>query len=99
MTDGRLNINFLRLQETSGHVETAIRAMSSQLEQLEKDAAPLVAAWGGEAKQAYQQRQETWRQASAELTVTLQAIKRALDDTIADFQTTEKGNTRLFLPG
>lgn len=94
--DGHLNINFVRLQETSSRIQAAIASLDTQLDQLERDAAPLVATWSGEARQAYQQRQDTWRQASAELTVMLQGIKRALDDTIADFQRTERGNANLF---
>jgi WXG100 family type VII secretion target len=99
VSEGQININFHRLLETSSHIQTAVGALGAQLEQLERDAAPLVATRSGEARQSYQARQDTWRQASAELTAMLQAIKRALDDTIADFQHTERGNSDLFLLG
>ncbi|HEX6870472.1 MAG TPA: WXG100 family type VII secretion target [Micromonosporaceae bacterium] len=95
-TDGQLNINFVRLQETSSHIQGTVQALQSQLDQLERDAAPLVANWQGPAQQAYQERQATWRQASAELTSMLQAIKHALDESVADFQQTERRNASLF---
>ena len=94
--DTALVVNFARLQETSGHIQTAIGAMDAQLDQLERDAAPLVQAWSGDAKQAYHERQQTWRRASAELTALLREIKRALDESIADYQATEARNTSLF---
>ena len=97
MTDhAQLTVNFARLVETSGHIQSAIGSLRSQLSQLESDAAPLVATWSGEARAAYEQRQATWRQASAELTIMLESIKRGLDESIADYQRTEKHNVGLF---
>jgi early secretory antigenic target protein ESAT-6 len=97
MTDhAQLTVNFARLVETSGHIQSAIGSLRSQLSQLEADAAPLVATWSGEAKLAYEQRQATWRQASAELSAMLESIKRGLDESIADYQRTEKHNVGLF---
>jgi WXG100 family type VII secretion target len=70
--------------------------LESQLSQLERDAAPLVETWSGEAKEAYLARQSTWRQASGELSAMLQGIKRALDESFADYQRTEQRNAGLF---
>jgi 6 kDa early secretory antigenic target len=94
--EARLVVNFARLFETSAHIEAAVTTLESQLDLLEREAAPLVQAWSGEAMQAYQQRQATWRQASADLTSTLRQIKRALDESIADYASTERHNADLF---
>ena len=96
MTDSQLSVDFTRLLETSGHIQTGIVTLQSRLDELEQAAAPLVQTWSGEARQAYQDRQTTWRQASADLARMLQAIKRGLDDSIADYQGTEKYNVGLF---
>jgi early secretory antigenic target protein ESAT-6 len=93
---GHLSVNFVRLLETSSHIQKAIGALESQLDQLEQAAAPLVRTWSGEAQQAYQERQATWRQASADLARMLDAIKRGLDESMADYQGTEKYNVGLF---
>ena len=93
---GQLSVNFLRLGETSVHIQQTIAALGSQLEQLEKDAAPLVQTWSGDAKEAYLQRQATWRQASTELTATLQSIKHGLDESLADFRHTERSAAARF---
>jgi ESAT-6 family protein len=94
--DGTLVVNFDRLRETSGHIQTAVSALQSQLHRLEADAAPLVATWTGTAREAYQERQAVWRQASDDLTAMLSAIRRALDESVADYEYTERRNTSLF---
>jgi 6 kDa early secretory antigenic target len=93
---GHLSVNFVRLLETSSHIQKAIASLESQLDQLEQAAAPLVQTWSGEAQQAYQERQATWRQASAELARMLHGIKRGLDESMADYQGTERYNVGLF---
>jgi len=97
--NGQLSVNFLRLGETSVHIQQTIAALGSQLDQLEKDAAPLVQTWSGDAKQAYQERQATWRQASVDLSSMLQAIKSGLDESLADFRNTEKAAVDGFTSG
>jgi WXG100 family type VII secretion target len=94
--DGQLLVDFARLQETSLHIQSAIRALESELERLESDAAPLVQTWDGEAKHAYAERQATWRQASAHLSTMLREIRRGLDESIVDYQNTERRNANLF---
>ena len=94
--DGHLLVNFTRLQETSLHIQTAIRALDSELDRLESDAAPLVQTWDGDAMRAYQERQATWRRASAHLSTMLRDIQRNLDESIVDYQQTERRNVNLF---
>ncbi|HEY6593020.1 MAG TPA: WXG100 family type VII secretion target [Asanoa sp.] len=84
------------MQQASADIQKALSTLDSQLAQLERDAAPLVATWDGEAKQAYEQRQARWRSASQELQSILRDIKVAVDDSAADYLSTEKKNTNLF---
>ncbi len=93
---GQLSVNFTRLVETSNHIQGAIASVNAQLDQLEQAAAPLVATWNGAAQQAYQERQATWRQAAADLARVLQSIRRNLDESVADYQGTERYNVGLF---
>jgi len=95
MSDSLL-VNFIALQEASAHIQSAIGTLESQLAQLEKDAAPLVATWDGDAKEAYLARQAAWRQASGELSLMLRGIRKALDESYADYQRTENQNAELF---
>ncbi len=91
-----LVVNFAALQKASTDIQTALNAMQTQLGQLEQDAGPLVSGWSGDAREAYDVRQAKWRGAAADLSDMLRDIKRALDDSAADYQNTEKRNTGLF---
>ena len=91
-----LRVEFGALQHASDSITTATRALQSQLDQLERDAAPLVSTWQGDAQQAYHQRQTRWREAAEHLSVMLRDIKRALDESAADYVRTESRNTSLF---
>jgi WXG100 family type VII secretion target len=56
----------------------------------------LVQTWSGDSQQAYQERQATWRQSSADLVSILTGIKRALDESMLDYKDTERHNVGLF---
>jgi WXG100 family type VII secretion target len=96
MNDGVLVVKFPALQQASADIQKALNTLDSQLGQLERDAAPLVATWDGEARQAYDQRQARWRSASQDLQAMLRDIKIAVDESAADYLHTEKKNTNLF---
>jgi early secretory antigenic target protein ESAT-6 len=96
MHDGMLVVSFPALQQASADIQKALHTLESQLGQLERDAAPLVATWDGEARQAYEQRQARWRTAAQDLQMMLRDIKLAVDDSAADYLSTEKKNTSLF---
>lgn len=91
-----LVVNFAALQQASVSIATAIDTMQAQLGELEREAAPLVSAWDGEAKAAYEQRQATWRRAAADLAATLHAIKTSVDESAAEYLHTERRNAALF---
>jgi early secretory antigenic target protein ESAT-6 len=91
-----LVVQFGALQQASGNIQAALNTMESQLSQLESDAAPLVATWVGDAQISYQQRQDKWRTAAQDLSTILRDIKTAVDESAADYLSTEKRNTALF---
>ncbi|MFY1673709.1 WXG100 family type VII secretion target [Plantactinospora sp. WMMB334] len=96
MSDGLLVVNFAALQQASADIQKALNTLGSQLDQLESDAAPLVNSWEGEAKEAYAVRQARWRQGAHDLSNMLRDIKMALDESAADYLSTEKKNTGMF---
>lgn len=91
-----LFVNFAALHQASADISTALGTLENQLAQLERDAAPLVQTWSGDAQQAYQERQTRWRAAADDLAVMLRDIKVAVDDSAADYHNTERRNTGLF---
>jgi WXG100 family type VII secretion target len=91
-----IRVEFGALQHAGDSINNALRALENQLAELERDAAPLVATWQGDAQQAYQVRQTRWREAAQGLSVMLRDIKRALDESAAEYASTENRNTSLF---
>jgi WXG100 family type VII secretion target len=96
MNDDVLVVNCLALEHASSEIQGAILALETELEELERDAAPLIGAWSGSAREAYDERQRRWRSAAADLTAMLRDIKMALDESAADYQATERRNTQMF---
>ncbi|MEU0962029.1 WXG100 family type VII secretion target [Micromonospora aurantiaca] len=96
MEHGVLVVNFAALQQAGADIQRALSTLESQLGQLERDAAPLVASWDGEAREAYEVRQSRWRAASQDLQAMLRDIKLAVEDSATDYLDTEKRNANLF---
>jgi WXG100 family type VII secretion target len=96
MDNDLLVVNFAALHQASADIQSALGALSGQLDDLERDAAPLVASWDGPARAAYDVRQARWRAAAGDLSAILRDIKVALDESAADYQHTERRNTSLF---
>jgi 6 kDa early secretory antigenic target len=91
-----LVVNFAALQQASADITTALDTMRSRLDELERQAAPLVSTWDGGAREAFEQRQATWRRAAGELSTMLHSIKLAVDTSAAEYLSTEQRNVRLF---
>jgi early secretory antigenic target protein ESAT-6 len=95
-TTDQLIVDFAAMQAGSTDINGALRSLHGHLEELQTAAGPLVATWSGDAQAAYAQRQQTWTNAANDLAGMLKDIQTALDDSIADYLHTEKGNTNLF---
>jgi 6 kDa early secretory antigenic target len=91
-----LVVNFAALQRASADIATAVSTMREQLAELERQAAPLAAMWDGEARAAYERRQEAWRQSAGALAATLQEIKTSVDRSAVEYLHTERRNAALF---
>lgn len=91
-----LVVNFAALHQASGDIATALDTMRAQLDELERQAAPLVSTWDGDAKEAFAQRQASWRRAAGELSTMLHSIKLAVDQSAAEYLHTERRNATLF---
>lgn len=96
MNDDLLVVNFAAMEAASSDITHALGQLTTQLDQLERDAAPLVAAWEGDARQAYDARQAQWRSAAADLSAMLRQIQVALDESAVDYRATEARNAGLF---
>jgi 6 kDa early secretory antigenic target len=91
-----MRVEFGALQHASDSIATALNALERQLDQIERDAAPLVQTWEGSAQAAYHERQARWRRSADQLAVMLRDIKVALDESAVDYLRTEQRNESLF---
>ena len=94
--DGMMLVNFNALQQAAVDINKGITTLQSQLDELERTAAPLVQIWQGEAREAYYARQATWRKSAQDLTQILQNIKTAVERSTEEYQSTEKQATQRF---
>jgi early secretory antigenic target protein ESAT-6 len=96
MNDGLLHVSVGALRQAGADIDRALSALRTQLDQLERDAGPLVATWSGEARDTYQRRQAVWRAASEDLQDHLRRIRVALEESAADYAETERVATDRF---
>lgn len=89
-------VDVCALQQASADIQQALRTLETQLDQLERDAAPLLASWDGAARRAYELRQVRWRAAAGNLQTMLREIKSAVDESAADYLSVERRNAGLF---
>lgn len=92
----RIVVNFAALNQAAADINNALTTMRGQLEEADQTAKPLVASWEGEAREAYQVRQQKWTSAANDIATMLSEIQRAVVDSAEEFQDTERRNTGLF---
>jgi early secretory antigenic target protein ESAT-6 len=91
-----LKVDFGALEDAYTDLGRAINQLTSQLEDLDRAARPLVATWQGAAQEAYNQRQAGWTRAADDLRGILTNIQRALGDSLQEYRDTERRNVRRF---
>jgi len=96
MSDGRLLVTFGALSNAQTDTQQTYNQLNQQLADLQRYLAPLVAAWQGQAAEAYQAYQQRWNQAQDNLNQLLHQISGALGQALANYQTAERTNTSLW---
>ena len=96
MSNDDLVVNFHALTQASADIGSALSKMQGSLDNLESDAAKLVATWKGDAQDAYAIRHRQWRSAANDLAQMLSQIKGALESSAERYQATENKNTGMF---
>jgi 6 kDa early secretory antigenic target len=91
-----LKVSFVALNEAHSDLGRAIGQLTSQLDDLDRAARPLVATWQGAAQEAYSTHQAAWTRASNDLKAILANIQRALGESLQEYQATESRNARKF---
>lgn len=97
MTDGSyMKVNFSALGEAHADLGRGISEITSKLEDLHRQAQPLVQTWTGDAQAAYNERHTAWTKAAEELKQILANIQKALQQSLDEYVATEGAITRSF---
>jgi 6 kDa early secretory antigenic target len=96
MPDGRLVVKFAELQAAVSQIDNALNKIQSDLDELERSAAPLVNNWSGDARAQYQARQQKWSSAATELSEILRDIRSAVQQSATDYESAERTNAARF---
>jgi 6 kDa early secretory antigenic target len=84
-----MKVNFGAMATGIADLDRAIGQLDAKLADLDRQARPLVATWGGDAQQAYVTRQQAWTKSALELKTVLSQIKNAMSTSLANYQSTE----------
>ena len=96
MNDGVLLVNFAALGQAGADIERALQKMRADLDELKAKGDELTATWSGAAKDSYQERQDKWTKASADLEAILRQIQGAVVDSQEDYANAERAGAQRF---
>ncbi|GAA1877610.1 hypothetical protein GCM10009836_68770 [Pseudonocardia ailaonensis] len=89
-----IKVTFAELAAAQSAVAGTAQRINAQLDDLERELAPLVATWQGQAATDYAARQRQWDAAAADLTAVLARIGAALGQADQGYRQVEAANAR-----
>ncbi|MEV4317571.1 WXG100 family type VII secretion target [Actinocrispum sp. NPDC049592] len=95
MPDG-IKVDFAAVEAAGSDITSTFNKMTSELDTLKQNLAPLRAAYTGEAQVAWDNVQRDWEKSMAELAQILSSIGTAVSQAAQDYQQTEHGVKRLW---
>lgn len=87
-----IRVSYEGLSTAAGNVSGAAQRMNSQLGDLKRFIAPMVATWEGMAAEDYQRKQAQWNTAAESLTAVLSQISVALGTANDSYRQVETSN-------
>lgn len=91
-----IKVTFAAIEQAAADVDAARARITAQLGELQSHLAPVVANWTGDAAGRYNEAQQRWDRSAADLTETLQRIKRLVLDAGAGYRSVEADNAKRF---
>ncbi len=98
MSSAEIKVTFSALAAAQSDVKATAGRIHTQLEDLRRYLAPMVATWTGQAAEGYQATQRKWDTSAADLTQVLEQIGVGLGRANNEYQVTEQRNAGLW-PG
>lgn len=91
-----IKVTFSALETASADTVATTARITSQLEDLRRQLAPMVATWTGDAAATYRASQQKWDTSAAELTTTLGTIGKLVGQAGQNYRATEQANRARF---
>jgi 6 kDa early secretory antigenic target len=91
---GEIKVTFAELANAQTAVAGTAARITTSLDDLKRELAPLVATWEGQAATDYTARQRQWDAAAADLAAVLGRIGTALGTANDGYRQVEKANTQ-----
>lgn len=96
MPDGEIKVSFPAIEAAGAQIKATSGKMDQELDTLRSQLAPLVDAYQGAAREAWNTVQTDWNNAQEELNRVLAQIGAATSQAAQDYAETEQGVTRLW---
>ncbi|RFZ52074.1 6 kDa early secretory antigenic target [Mycobacterium marinum] len=91
-----LHYNFAAIEIGVAEIQAEVIKTQKHLHDANQVLSTLTEVWGGSGSEAYQQVQQQWDSASADLNAALQALAHAVHQSNQEMLTTETGLATLF---
>ena len=96
MPDGNIKVDFGAVEGAGADIKATFNKMTSELDTLKSNLAPLRNAYTGEAQQAWDAVQQDWDRSMGELAQILSSIGAAVSQAAEEYRSTEHGVKRLW---
>ena len=96
MSNPEIKVTFSALAAAQTDIQATFGRIQTQLDDLKRFLAPMVATWTGQAAESYQVTQRKWDTSAADLSVVLDQIGKNLGAANANYQSTESANAARF---
>jgi early secretory antigenic target protein ESAT-6 len=85
-----ISVNFESLSSGQDSIKGVYTQLTSTLDQLESDLAPMVASWSGSAQESYLQCKKQWEEAAAGLATVLNQIGQSVGTANDNYMAAER---------
>jgi WXG100 family type VII secretion target len=85
-----ISVNFEALSAGQDSIQGVYTQLTSTLDQLESDLAPMVSSWSGSAQEAYLERKKQWEDAASALATVLSQIGQSVGTANDNYQAAER---------
>ncbi|MDL4772607.1 WXG100 family type VII secretion target [Actinomadura xylanilytica] len=96
MTSDYTRVDFAAMKEAQANFQKALSSYTAILDDLKGKIQTTLADWEGDARRAYEVKQDEWNRAGAKLGDSVHKMGQAIGESHDGYRTTENRNTQMF---